>query len=136
MTQEEMNMVYPMGQLSELYGCIEEASDKKFLTREVVLTGKQIYHMNFEQPHHPLAYDQYGRHIPEILRDPDYILEGKRGCYLLLKQIGDDYFVLVLWIKVKEQPEFFKNSIHTFYRLGETKWNQFLRNKKILYKRA
>ena len=79
MTKAEMNMVYPLGQLPEFYRCIEEASGKHLVTKDVVLTGKQIYHMNFEQPHHPLAYDQYGHHIPEILRNPDYILEGKRG---------------------------------------------------------
>lgn len=136
MTREEMDMVYPMGELPEFYDCIERAWGRKFLTREVVLTGKQIYHMNFEEPHHPLSYDQYGHHIPEILRNPDYIIEGSRGCCLILKEIGEDYFTLVLWIKPTEEPASYKNSVHTFYRMGRAKWNQFIRNKKILYKRV
>ena len=131
MTQLELNTVYPMGELGEIYNCIEDFSGIKFLTRKVILTGERIKHMN-EDKRHPHSYDRYGHHIPESLHQPDCILQGKQGCYHILKKIGDNRFNLILWIKILEEPKSYCNSLHTFYPIGQDKW---LKNKKVLYNR-
>ena len=125
---------YVMGELTELYQCIEEYTGQQFLTREVIFLDERISHAN-ESEHHPQSFDEYGDYVPEIIRQPDYILSGNKfSSYCLLKQIGTDRFKLILWVKTVGSPESYQNSVHSFWRIGERKWNQLLRNKKILYK--
>lgn len=41
---------------------------------------------------------------------------------------------MVLRLKTSKDPAEFKNSIITFMSVNEKRWNQYLRNRKILYK--
>lgn len=77
-------------------------------------------------------------YIPEIISNPDYIIEAnKPNTAVVLKEIEErgEKFKLVLRIKVQGDPEEYKNSIMTFWHIGETTWRKTLKNKTILYKK-
>lgn len=115
----------------EVYNCI--TSDIK--TEEVIITDERILHI---RERHPNDYESYYEYIPKILSSPDYIIEAnKKNTGILLKEFenGNDKFKLVLRIVVKEDPEEYKNSVISFWHIGEKTWQKTIKNKKILYKR-
>lgn len=115
----------------EKYRCITE----DITTDEVIITPERIQHI---QEGHPGDYERYIGYIVEILDDPDYILEAnKPNTGVLLKEIEEngEKFKVILRIKVETDPADYKNSILSFWHIGETTWKKNLKNKKILYKR-
>lgn len=127
-----MVRVYTVGKIDKnIYSCITE----KFATDEVIITEERIAHV---KERHPNDYERFCAYIPEIIAEPDYIVEAnKENTAVILKEINNDgeKFKLVLRIWVKGDPENYKNSIITFLHIGEVTWKKILRNKNILYKR-
>lgn len=115
----------------EIYRCITE----DIVTDEVIITDERIAHI---RERHPNDYERFCSYIPEIIRNPDYIIEAnKDNTGVLLKEIGvgEGKFKLVLRIAVKNDPDSYKNSVISFWNIGNTTWRKTLKNKKILYKR-
>ncbi len=56
---------------------------------------------------------------------------------MILKEIleGDERFQTVLRLCTSKEPEGYKNSIITFLKIDEKRWNRYLRTKEILYKK-
>lgn len=105
------------------------------VTDEVVLTDERIEHI---KERHPNDYERYCSYIPEILADPDYIIEAnKDNTAVVLKEIEEngEKFKLILKIKVNTDPDYYKNSIISFWKVGEKTWKKTLKNKEILYKK-
>ncbi len=123
--------MYTVGRIDRnIYKCVTE----DIVTDEVIITDERIAHI---QERHPNDYERFCRYIPEILEDPDYIIEAaKPNTAVILKEIENqgEKFKLILRIKVKSDPVEYKNSIMTFWHVGETTWRKSLKNKKILYK--
>lgn len=114
----------------EKYKCVTE----DILTEEVVITEPQIAHI---KDRHPNDYERYFKYISEILKSPDYILEAnKPNTAFVLKYIVDNgkRFQLILRLKTSNDPEHYKNSVITFLKVEEKRYNRYLRTKKILYK--
>ena len=105
-------------------------------TEEVIVTEKQIEHIN---KRHQDAYEKYGQYIPEVILNPDYIVESPRyATAIVMKemQIEDGAKLkLVLRINTSSDPDGYKNSVITFMRIRAQDWNRILRNKNILYTR-
>lgn len=124
--------VHTIGRIDKnIYKCVTE----DIVTDEVIITDERIAHI---QGRHPNDYERFCSYIPEILENPDYIIEtAKPYTAVILKEIENqgEKFKLVLRIKVKSDPAEYKNSIMTFWHIGETTWRKSLKNKKILYKR-
>ena len=61
----------------------------------------------------------------------------KDNTAVILKEIEDngEKFKLVLRLKVKADPVEYKNSVLTFWHIGNVTWMKSLKNKKILYRR-
>lgn len=76
--------------------------------------------------------------IHEILNNPDYILADKshENTALILKSINraGTRFQLVLRLHTSSDEEGFKNSIISAWEISESRWNSYLKNRKILYK--
>jgi len=103
-------------------------------TDEVIITDERIQHI---KDRHPNDYERFCAYIPEIINNPDYIVEANKvNTAVLLKEFteNDEHFKLVLRLKVESDPEEYKNSILSFWRIGETTWKKTLKNKRILYK--
>lgn len=114
----------------EKYKCVTH----DILTSEVVITEPQIAHI---KERYPGDYEQYFKYAAEILRSPDYILESNKPyTAFVLKHITDNgkRYQLILRLKTSNDPEHYKNSVITFLKVEEKRYNRYLRTKKILYK--
>ena len=114
-----------------IYSCV--AGD--ILTDEVVMTDERVEHI---KERHPGDYERFVGYIPDIIAEPDYIISAnKDNTAVILKEIEDngEKFKLVLRLKVKADPVEYKNSVLTFWHIGNVTWMKSLKNKKILYRR-
>lgn len=129
---KEVMEVHSVGKIDrDVYKCITE----DIITDEVIITDERIAHI---KERHPDDYERFYSYIPKILKNPDYIIEAnKDNTGVLLKEIEEDgdKFKLVLRIAVKKDPEGYKNSIISFWHIGDTTWRKTLKHKNILYKR-
>lgn len=101
----------------------------------VVLTNKQIEHI---KERHPNDYEQYFRYFKEIVENPDYIIRDSHpNTAFILKEIikENKKFQLILRLHTGQDKKDYKNSIITFLKVSEKKYNQYLRNKEILWKK-
>lgn len=76
--------------------------------------------------------------LTEIIHAPDYIIETDMPYTAnILKhlEINGKGYQLVLRIRTDADPEDFQNSVITFMSVNEKRYRQYLRNRKILYKR-
>ena len=62
---------------------------------------------------------------------------NKPNTAFVLKSVKDQgsNIQLILRLKTSDDPEGYKNSIITFLKIDQKKWEKYLRNKKILFKR-
>lgn len=114
----------------EKYKCITN----DIQTDEVVITEKQIEHI---KERHPKDYERYFNYVRDILKNPDYILEAnKPNTAFLLKHILDNNknYQLILRLKTSSDPKNYKNSVITFFKVEEKRFNRYLRTKTVLYK--
>ena len=115
----------------KIYKCITP----DIVTDEVVITDNQIQHI---KSRHPGDYEKFSKYFSEIINHPDYILEAnKPDTAFILKAVENNgvNFQLILRIKTSKDPENYKNSVITFLKIDRKKWEKYLRNKKILYRR-
>lgn len=114
----------------ELYRCVS----RNIRTREVVITEERIAHI---KERHPNDYERFYTYIPKMVADPDYIIAANQpDTAVVLKEFVErgEKFKLILRLKTTDQPINYKNSVISFWCIGETTWNKTLKNKKILYK--
>ena len=114
----------------EIYKCVTE----DIRTDEVIITDERIQHI---KERHPNDYERYFNYIPSVISNPDYIIETeKHSTAVLLKEVksANEKFKLILRIAVKNDPIEYKNSVNSFWHIGDTTWKKTLKNKKILYK--
>ena len=129
---KEETAVHLIGKLDkEIYKCITE----DIVTDEVVITDNQIGHI---RERHPNDYERFSQYFSEIVSAPDYIIKAnKENTAVILKEIVDrgEHFLTVLRLCTSAEPEGYKNSIITFLKIDQKRWNRYLRTKPILYKR-
>lgn len=114
----------------KLYSCVTE----DIATDDVIITDRQIQHI---MQRHPGDYEQFSRYIPEILRNPDFILEAnKPATAFVMKRIevAGSNLQLILRLRTSFDPTEYQNSIITFLKIDQRKWEKYLRNKKVLYR--
>ena len=101
----------------------------------MIITPERIQHID---ERHPGDFERYAQYLAEALREPDYILEAnKPNTGVILKEITEqnEKFKLILRVKIQNDPAQYKNSVISFWRIGDVTWNKTLKNKKILYSR-
>ena len=115
----------------DIYSCITE----DIVTEDVIITEERIEHI---KERHPNDYERFYCYLPEIISSPDYIVEAnKPNTAVILKEVGEqgERLKLVLRIKVQGDPQEYKNSIMTFWYIGDATWRKILKNNTILYKK-
>lgn len=127
-----MNDIHIVGKIDrEIFKCVA----CEILTDEVIITDIQIEHI---KESHPNDYERYFQFAKEVLEAPDFILEAnKPNSAVLLKSIKENqkHYKLILRLKTSSDPLDYKNSIITFQKVEEKRYNRYLRTKKVLYKR-
>ncbi len=112
------------------YKCITEDIG----TDEVIITDPQIEHI---KSRHPNDCERYFDYVSDILKNPDYILQANRpNTAFVLKHIvdNDKSYQVILRLKTSQDPVHYKNSVITFLKAEEKRYNRYLRTKKIFYK--
>ena len=107
---------------------------KHIQTAQVIITEERIRHI---QERHPEDYERYAEYLKEIVEDPDYILEAnKPNTAFILKEVqaADEKFQLILRLSVAGDIPEYKNSVITFLKIDQKRFQRYLRTKKILYK--
>jgi len=107
---------------------------KHIQTAQVIITEERIRHI---QERHPEDYERYAEYLKEIVEDPDYILEAnKPNTAFILKEVqaADEKFQLILRLSVAGDTPEYKNSVITFLKIDQKRFQRYLRTKKILYK--
>ncbi|MCM1245990.1 MAG: PBECR2 nuclease fold domain-containing protein [Roseburia sp.] len=131
-TTKEVIDVHTIGKIDRnIYKCITE----DIVTDEVIITDEQIRHI---KERHPNDYERFSKYFSEIVANPDYIIEtNKPDTAVILKEIIDDgqRFQTVLRLCTSKEPDGYKNSIITFLKIDQKRWERYLRTKEILYKK-
>lgn len=109
---------------------------EKVVTDDVILTEERIKHI---QEHHPGDYEKYGIYIPEIVNNPDYIIDDNKNLdtVLYMKTIKENEknIQIVVRLNTNEKEKDKQNSILTFWKIKDKTYKQLLRNKEILWKK-
>lgn len=97
------------------------------------MTEERIQHI---QTRHPGHFEDIEPFLEDAIISPDYILEDTPNTGLVLKWIEENgvRFQLVLRLHTSSDPNGRKNSIISAWKISESRWNNYVRNKKILYK--
>jgi len=109
---------------------------KKIVTEDVVLTEERLNHI---KEHHPGDYEKYGQYAKIVIENPDYVLEDNknRDTILCLKTINEHRknIQIVVRLNTNEKERDKQNSIITFWKIKNSTYHQFIRNKKNLWNR-
>ena len=102
-------------------------------TREVIITDERIQHI---REHHPGHFELIAPFLKEAVEMPDYILEDAPNTGLILKAIAENglQMQMVPRIHTSTDSPGFKNSVISAWKISQSRWDNYLRNKKILYK--
>lgn len=127
-----VNDVHSVGKIDiEKYKCISN----DITTDEVIITDERIQHIH---DRHKSDYEEIQPYFQEILSYPDYILEdsSRKNTGLILKQIkeNDLKIQMVLRLHTSTDEKGFKNSVISAWKISESRWKNYLKNKKVLYK--
>ncbi len=137
--KDTVSMVKSEGSNVQTVGCIDiekyRCITDDITTNEVIITPERIQHI---EERHPGAYEKIKDFLQVALDDPDYILEDKNpNTGIILKLIEEKglRFQMVLRIHTSTDPDGFKNSIISGWDISESRWKNYINNKKILYKK-
>lgn len=114
------------------YWCIAD----DITTDEVIITDERIQHI---KERHPGDFEWIAPYLSQAIADPDYILEDKHGMksglVLKLIQSGDLRFQMVVRVHTSTDDPAFKNSVLSAWTISKSRWDGYVSNRKILYKR-
>ena len=108
---------------------------KDIVTDEVIITDNQLQHI---KERHPDSYQKSIDNLKESLLHPDYIIEDKhKNTGLVIKKINVDkvHTQIVLHVCTSKDESGYKNSVISSWEISEKRLQNYLRNKRILYKK-
>ena len=130
-TKEDVQ-VHSVGKINrDIYRCITE----DIVTEDVIITDNQMQHI---LDRHPDAYTEVVNYLSDIIRDPDFIIEDKHentGLVVKRVNLGREYAQMVLRICTSDDDPNYKNSVISCWEISEKRLQNYLRNKRILYKK-
>jgi hypothetical protein len=128
------NEIMELGSLDiNIYNCITPQID----TDRVIITNEQLEHI---ADHHPEAYDEALIELKSTLTSPDYIFrdDKHKDTGLVVKAIrtGDIYLYIVLKVCTNSDGGKLANSVISGWKISESRLNNYLRHKILLYKKT
>lgn len=115
----------------EIYRCITG----DMVTDEVIITDRQLQHIKELHPDSCLRTIAY---LETVLKSPDYIIEDKHAdTGLVIKKVDTEngFIQVVLRLWTASNDGLHKNSIISCWRISHARLMNYLRNKRILYKK-
>jgi hypothetical protein len=130
-TKEDIQ-VHSVGKINrDIYKCVTE----NIATEEVIITDNQMRHI---LDRHPDAYKEVVNYLSDIIREPDFIIEDKHeNTGLVIKKVKTkkEYAQMVLRICTPNDDSNYKNSVISCWEISERRLQNYLRNKRVLYKK-
>lgn len=124
--------VHTVGKINrDIYKCITA----DIVTEEVVITDNQLQHI---LDRHPEAYKEVVHYLSDIIQEPDFIIEDKHdntGLVIKRVKLKKEYAQMVLRICTSVDDPNYKNSVISCWEISEKRLQNYLRNKRILYKK-
>ena len=104
--------------------------DAEILTDEVIITYKQIEHINEKRDG---TYNKYKNQLKEIIQNPDYIIKDNKhqNTGLIIKKYHKN---VVLVLKLSTNTENKKNSIITIWEIKQKRLERYLFTHETIYK--
>jgi hypothetical protein len=126
------NEIIELGSLNiNIYNCISH----QIATDKVIITSTQLNHI---AEHHPEAYDEALIELKSTLENPDYIFQDDKhkdtGLVVKAIQMGNSYLYIVLKVCTDSNGGKLANSVISGWKISESRLNNYLRNKTLLYK--
>lgn len=114
----------------QIFSCITRHP----ITDDVIITEERIDHI---ETRHPGDFECIFPNLQDALQTPDYILDdkGKQDTGLVLKKVDDvslRFQIVIRVVTSKDNPNY-KNSIISAWKISESRWKNYIKNKKILY---
>lgn len=105
--------------------------DTPIFTNEVIITHKQIKHINEKRCG---VYDKYKNNLKEIIENPDYIIKDDKhkNTGLIIKKYDKN---VVIVLKLNTNTDDKKNSIITIWEIKEKRLERYLITHKSIYKK-
>lgn len=110
-----------------IYSCVTE----DIITNRVVLTKNRIKHVKDK---HGNDYKSLKKYLKKAVEKPDYILEDKRPYTAVVLKIICGHRLLIVLRVATHLDTNYMNSIITFFKTDQYRWDRYIRRKKILYK--
>ena len=105
--------------------------ENEIITDEVIITYRQIEHINEERMG---VYDKYKSELKNMIENPDYIIEDTKHKETgLVIKTYDKNVVLVIRLNTCEKNK--KNSIITIWEIKQRRLERYLLTHKVLYKK-
>ena len=126
-----VNSVNYIGKIDrDIYKCVT----KDITTDEVIITEERIEHI---REHHPGHYEKISPHLKAAVETPDFILKDAKNTGLILKRIEIDNISIqiILRLHTTSDRTGYKNSIISAWEISKSRWENYINNKVILYKR-
>ncbi|MCM1253178.1 MAG: PBECR2 nuclease fold domain-containing protein [Clostridium sp.] len=116
----------------DIYKCVME----DIVTDEVIITDERVRHIKERRGEE--FYNTYADKFADIIRYPDYIFADKSNTALVCKEYAEDekFINVVLRIVISSDNPEYKNSIITAVGENRKRFQQRLRNNKLLYKKG
>ena len=107
---------------------------KSILTDDVILTSERYTHI---VERHKEDFEKYVNILPEILKEPDYILKDYKNdnTAMVIKHIEDTNINIILKLAITDDKIHTKNSIMTFYRVRDKNLRKLQEKNKTIYKK-
>lgn len=105
-------------------------------TEEAVITNERIAHIleGHPQEQHKAVIAR----LLESIQDPDYLLKDtapKTAVVLKAFPEQDERYRIIVRLHGKSDRNDYKNSVITAFYISERKYNKYIRNKDVLYKK-
>lgn len=131
-TKEEIQ-VHSVGKIDrDIYKCITA----DIVTDEVIITDNQIQHI---LDRHPDAYETAMKEMRTAIESPDYIIADDKhnntGLVIKKFKMKGDNLQLVLRICTHKDEPGYKNSVISCWEISEKRLENYLKNKRVLYKK-
>ena len=109
----------------------KDLCDRKIVTDEVIITLKQIEHINEERFG---TYDKYKEKLNDIIKNPDYIIADSKHkeTGLVIKKYDKN---IVIVLKLNTSTNTRKNSIITIWEIKDKRLERYLMTHKTIYKK-
>lgn len=106
-------------------------TDKQIITEEVIITYKQIKHINEKEERN---FSKYKSKLKSIIEDPDYIIKDTKhkDTGLVVKKF-DSNVIVVLKLETANIAK--KNSIITIWEIKDKRLERYLLTHKTIYKK-